>query len=205
LLDLGKRLSIITNLARPLGDEEIECLSRFYSIDVSLDTVDPDLLPKIRRKVALKTIIENMDRIKRAAARRKPSLFSMAGIRQIFRKSKSRPHFRLSCGVYDQNIAGILDLCQFAKQHRFRAITFWQLVKYDDVPNGQNVYPIESLEPEAIDNAIAIMERATAFLSANRIASNIAGDFVESWKALRRASGAPTAHSLHPTPSSARA
>jgi len=165
LLEQGRRLSIITNLARLLTDAEAGCLAGFATIQISLDTVDPQLLPQIRRKVRLDTILGNMARIRDAAARR-----------------GSAPAFALSVGVYDLSVAGLPRLCEFAVANGIGAVTFWTLVKYDDVPDAVNVYPVESLEAAQIRQAVDCMEQSLQILRAAGIQYHLAGSFMDGWR-----------------------
>src|SRR5438094_849391 len=58
LLDENLPLMIITNLAKVFSTEELELLGQMDSIAVSVDTADPELLRRLRRKVDLNRIIE---------------------------------------------------------------------------------------------------------------------------------------------------
>jgi MoaA/NifB/PqqE/SkfB family radical SAM enzyme len=175
LIRRGKRLSIITNLGKHLTDEEAACLARFAVIQISLDTADAELLPKIRRKVQLSTIVGNIERIRAAV------------------EAGSGPELSLSCGVYDKNFRGLPELCDFAIAHDVKSITFWQLVKYDDIPGALNVYPIPSLPPEEIAQAVEVMQRTIRILKAARIGVSVAGGFLDEWRKLLPSSGQPAA------------
>lgn len=163
LLQLENPISIITNFARPLMPEEAACLARFRMIQISLDTVDPELLPRLRRKVQLQTIIDNINRVRDAAV-------------------GTEPRISFSCGVYDQSIAGMAALCEFAIAHHISTVTFWQLVKYEDIPNALNVYPIPSLPTDDIRAAIRVMDDSVRTLQAANIEVEIAGEFLEEWR-----------------------
>ncbi len=113
LLDAKLPLMIITNLAKVFSTEELEALGQMNSIAVSVDTADRDLLRRIRRKVDLNRIVENINAIREAAAR----------------LHQESPHFLLSCGLYDQNSLVIEDLARFAVSLGIASVGFWYLNK----------------------------------------------------------------------------
>jgi molybdenum cofactor biosynthesis enzyme MoaA len=162
---LGFRTSVITNLAKLLDPAEAKGLASFYSIQVSMDTVDPELLRQTRRHVKLETIRENLERI-RAAARadgRKPPLLG------------------ISCGVYDANYATLDDLVSFCVAEGIGFVTFWQLVKYDAIGPVNFVEPVESLPADRIRDAVDHLARTAALLRAAGITVEIAGEFDAEW------------------------
>lgn len=63
LYNNGIKLSICSNLAKTYEDHELEALSKFSHISVSIDTVDPQLFKKLRRGGDIKSVIYNMMRI----------------------------------------------------------------------------------------------------------------------------------------------
>ena len=65
----GFRPRIITNMAKNYTDEEVELLSQFAEIQVSLDSDDNELMRKVRKAVRVDHVFETIARI-RAAARR---------------------------------------------------------------------------------------------------------------------------------------
>lgn len=70
ILDSGAKISTASNLAKRLTDDEIDCYSRFDSIQVSLDTVDKDILARIRKAVNLDVILQNMHNIREHATKK---------------------------------------------------------------------------------------------------------------------------------------
>ncbi|MBM5799967.1 MAG: radical SAM protein [Cyanobacteria bacterium K_DeepCast_35m_m2_023] len=163
VLDLGFRPQLITNLSRPLAVDEAAALARFAVICVSLDTVDPLLLRQMRRSVELKTIEANLKLIRTLGDGDPPAL-------------------QLSCGVYDQTVMGLEQLGTFCQKHGIAAITFWQLVKYPDVPDALNARPIPSLPEPQRRHSIEAFERAVNAMEAKGILVDVAGGFLEDWK-----------------------
>lgn len=166
IVGLGFRPNIISNLARPLNDEEVSCLAQFGVIQVSLDTVDADLLKNLRRRVKLSHVVENIGNIRKAAK-------SMR---------LAPPKFSISCGVYDANYAHLEELARFCIAMDFRSATFWQLVKYDDLPDTLNVYPVSSLDQDRIADAVSHLERAIHMLQRAGIDTGVAGGFLDEWR-----------------------
>jgi molybdenum cofactor biosynthesis enzyme MoaA len=165
----GFRPSIITNLARRLDAAEAECLSRFNVIQISMDTVDEIQLAELRRRVRLSSIVENIDQIRKAA-------------RAL---SIAPPRFALSCGVFDVNFAGLEQVADFAIQYRIASVTFWELVKYPDVPGATNVNSVATLDPKEVARAVACLENTLAKLDKAGITTEVAGDFLSRWRRAR--------------------
>lgn len=166
IVELGCRPSIITNLARPLNDEEASCLAGFRTICISLDTVDAELLRNLRRRVKLSNILDNIHKIRAAAQA----------------KQQHPPAITASCGVYDANYMHLGELAKFCIKEGISGVTFWPLVKYDDVQGVQNVYPISSLATEQIAEAIQHLEEAIRLLENKGISTDPAGGFLDQWK-----------------------
>lgn len=166
LTQKGFRPSITTNLARRFDDAEARCLARFNVIQISLDTANPDQLAELRRRVRLSTMIENIEKIRQAAR----ALAIPA------------PRFSLSCGVFDVNFAGLEQVADFAIQHKVASVTFWELVKYPDVPGVRNVNSVASLGGEDIAKAVTCMDSALAKLETAGIGIEVAGDFLTRWR-----------------------
>ncbi len=67
LLEAGLLVCTTSNLARLLDTDEIDTLSRFGSICLSLDSTDRETLKSIRRSADIRTIAHNVLRIRSAA------------------------------------------------------------------------------------------------------------------------------------------
>ena len=171
LIGEKRHISIISNFAKPFSDEEVSCLSHFTWIQVSLDTVDPILLARLRRKVKLETIIDNISRVRRVAAQ----------------EGRPAPQFALSCGVFDLSTSGLPALANFAAAQKMAKVTFWQLVKYEDLPGQLNPKPIWSLAREQIVFAIEQLQTALNVLTSCGIQTELAGGFLGQWRQLAQA------------------
>lgn len=165
VLAMGFRPHLITNLSKELSDEEVQTLAWFSTICISLDTVNANLLGRLRRGANLAIIENNLQRIQ-ASVRDEP------------------PTFSLSCGVYDKTIDGLNDLLAFCQQYGIAKVVFWQLVKYPDVPDALNAQPITSLPLPQQRKSIKKFEDAVNSLLAGGISVEIAGGFLDEWKEL---------------------
>jgi MoaA/NifB/PqqE/SkfB family radical SAM enzyme len=67
VLDAGLLVTSVTNLSRTYSYEELEVLSRYASLTVSVDTTDPAIFKGIRRKADIKVVLNNILRIRAIA------------------------------------------------------------------------------------------------------------------------------------------
>ena len=166
LLAVGSALHMTTNLARAFDPHELDCLSRFRMIQVSLDTVDTELLCNTRRKMRLSTVLRNLDEIRARTDR--PGVVT--------------PLLTLGCVVHDRNYTGLPELARFAVAQRFSGVTFWQLVKYPDLPGVENVYPVPDLDPDQFAHAVDRLGCAEKILRDRGVAVLVAGGFDRAWR-----------------------
>jgi MoaA/NifB/PqqE/SkfB family radical SAM enzyme len=155
-------LSITTNLARRLAADETDFLSRLYSINVSLDTADPELLARVRYPMRLAVLVDNILRIRAAA----------------LRDRRAGPRFILYAGVYDRNVMQIEELASFALALGFHQAVFWSLVKHADVAWGLNVHTLETLGPSEKCDAVSALKRAATLLRDHGVPCEFVGDFL---------------------------
>ncbi|HLN24379.1 MAG TPA: radical SAM protein, partial [Patescibacteria group bacterium] len=144
LIGVGMDVRIISNFAREFSDDEVEILSRFQSITISIDTLDRQLLKELRRQVDVRTIILNQVRVQAAALRR--------GART--------PGIGWSIVLCDQNFPGLTDLVAAGLALGVRQFSCCNMTKYPDLPGIRNVYPLPSLPADERQNAIAEIGRA---------------------------------------------
>lgn len=167
LLAQGAPLSVITNLGRRYSPEEIATLSGFALIQISLDMADEELLKRIRRKVDLSRILANITAIRAHAllAARKP------------------PVFAFSCGLYDKSISRLDGFAALAVTMGIRNVTFWDMMKYPDVPGAETVRPLRELDDEELRRGLVMFDKAMAILAMYRINVSVAGGFIEPLRA----------------------
>lgn len=168
LLERGLRLTIISNLAKDFSAAEIGCLARFHAIQLSVDSADPLEVRTVRRKARLEHLLFNITRIRMAA-----------------REQQVRgPNIQFSCGVYDRNSAGLPDYARMAVAMKIHAVTFWNLVKYPDIPGAVNVQAVDTSNRRDLVFVIERLEEACSILDQAGIRYEIAGEFLKEWKSL---------------------
>lgn len=167
LIAQGAPLSVITNLGRRYDADEIDTLSRFSLIQISLDMADEELLKRIRRKVDLSRILANITAIRL----------------QALMSARRPPVFSFSCGVYDKSIAQLDRFAGLAVTMGIRNVTFWDLMKYPDVPGAETVRALREMDDEDLRRGLATFDRAVAILKMYRINIEVAGGFIEPLRA----------------------
>ncbi|MGD0382832.1 MAG: radical SAM protein [Thermoguttaceae bacterium] len=140
----GIEHTIITNLARPISEEEADTLARFASVQVSVDTADPVLFAQIRRGAKLDTVLANIDHIK--ASSRKLGI--------------SGPELRFDMVITDKTVLGLVETVRLGLRHGVTDFYFAGLFKNKDVTNGINVYPVKSLPRPQLEEALHCLERS---------------------------------------------
>lgn len=131
LADEGFALSITTNLAKRLTDEEIATLSRFERILVSIDTVDAELLARLRRG-------SNLGRI----------LDSIARILEVASEHGREPEIAVSCTVGDLSADGVGDLAEELLRHGVRVFRFGDLSEYAEIEGALRMRHVSHLPDE---------------------------------------------------------
>lgn len=132
LADAGFKLSITTNLAKRIRPEEVATLSRFKRILVSIDTVDGDLLARLRRGSNLDRILENIKLVLDFAAQRGRD-----------------PEIAVSCTVGDMTAAGVADLAETLLRHGVRVFRFGDLSEYGAIEGVLRMRHVSHLPAEA--------------------------------------------------------
>jgi MoaA/NifB/PqqE/SkfB family radical SAM enzyme len=107
-------LGIVTHLAHKYTDEAIEAFSRFHTIKISCDFIDPELFSRVRRGADFKIVLDNISRIKTLSNRQgripKLSIFCVLFDKNIY-LIEDFVRFWLSIGVDD------FWFCNLVKQH----------------------------------------------------------------------------------------
>jgi radical SAM protein with 4Fe4S-binding SPASM domain len=118
LADEGFRLHMTTNLAKRLKPDEIDVLSRFEMLLVSIDTIDPVLMSQLRRGANLETILANIERILGHG-----------------REHGRSPEICISCTVGDLSAPGIPELIDALLARGLRTFRFGDLAEYEPIPD----------------------------------------------------------------------
>lgn len=168
LQQLGLQLTITSNFSRKFHDREIVVLSRFKSITISIDTDDPLMLKKIRRKVNLGDILVNITKIRASA---------MA-------EGRTPPDFIFLSGIYDKNVIRLSQFAWFAVACGVKEISFWKLIKRPDIPGVENVHPLTSLDREELLQAYDNMQHTKQILTDNGLRAVFTGGIMEEVREL---------------------
>jgi MoaA/NifB/PqqE/SkfB family radical SAM enzyme len=167
LLGYNLSLSITTNLAKVYSREELEILAQMYVINVSIDTCDPELLKRLRRRADVRQIVANIQAVRETSRR----------------IDHEPPNFQFSCGLYDKNSLSIVDLAEFAVGLQIYAVGFWNLTKwphdwFTDVSEHDRVFPLDEVSDAELRPRIDAIQKAIAILKDNGVRVNVNGDFV---------------------------
>jgi MoaA/NifB/PqqE/SkfB family radical SAM enzyme len=148
--DAGFRMSIITNFARLLLDEELAAMARITEVQISIDTHRPEALKVIRRRVDLGNILINMHAVAAMAAR----------------LELPRPRFSWSCVVTDRVAADLVDYVRFGLDCGIGDFTLCNLTKYDDIEGAKNVNHVTTMPSEALRRFAADLRDIEAIIAA---------------------------------------
>lgn len=156
LLEAGHRLHMTTNLSLNYSDEEVALLSRFSTIQISLDSHDEGLMRRIRKPVRVAKLLERM-----------------AQIRDVARHANhTPPDFSFSVGLYDPSIWTLADFVDVICDQQARSVTFWNLVTY---PHQRLCRALYALSIDKQIEARGIMEHAAYRLGQAGIDTDFAG------------------------------
>jgi radical SAM protein with 4Fe4S-binding SPASM domain len=159
IIGRGFRPLIVTNLAKNYSDEEVELLSRFSRIQVSLDSDDTELMRRVRKPLSVDKVFHTMERIRAAAERR---------------GEHWRPKFTFSVGIYDPSIWTMENFVDRIIRHGSVGLTFWNLVEYK---HQKLVKSLDRLDSQQKIRAMEILRRISRKLDISGIRYAFAGDF----------------------------
>lgn len=141
-------LSIITNMARELTEEEVDVFSKFAFIETSIDSSDRAINRDVRRKVDVRTQYSNLLRIRGRA----------------IETGRTPPKFGFSIVVYDRNVSGLSKLVAVGLALGIEHFRFCSLYKHPDIDGVDPVMPITSLRGDALRVAASEIRATLAFL-----------------------------------------
>jgi Radical SAM superfamily len=144
----GFRLSIISNFARLLTEEELGAMARISEIQISVDTHRQEVLRAIRRRVDLGNILINMAGITATASR----------------LSLPKPEFSWSCVVTDQVALDLVNYIRFGLACGVRHFTLCNLTQHDDIKGARNVRHVTSLPDEELKQVSHLLVQTSAII-----------------------------------------
>jgi MoaA/NifB/PqqE/SkfB family radical SAM enzyme len=167
LLDHNLSLSITTNLAKAYSPDELEVLAQMYVINVSIDTCDPELLKRLRRRADVRQIVANIKAVRETS----------------LRIDHEPPNFQFSCGLYDKNSLSLVELAEFAVGLEIYAVGFWNLTKwphdwFTDVAEHDRAFPLDELSDSELRPRVDAIQKGIGILKDNGVKVNVNGDFV---------------------------
>jgi MoaA/NifB/PqqE/SkfB family radical SAM enzyme len=154
LLDRHLELSIITNMARELTEEEVDVFSRFAFIETSIDSSDRIINRDIRRKVDVRTQYSNLLRVRGRA----------------IETDRPLPKFGFSIVVYDRNVLALDKLVSVGLALNIEHFRFCSLFKHPDVEGVEPVQPVTSLKGSALTEAANQIRMVIGFLEQRGVA-----------------------------------
>lgn len=149
LLDHGMKLDIITNLAKPLSDDEALTFARFRYLQVSCDTVDVELFRYLRRGADIRTILYNMSKIKGKALHH--------GLKP--------PRFSWSVVVCDKTVFGLPDLVFFGLANGVDHFTFANFVDYHTDQGPKPIKHICEMDTNELEKLPALFSNIQEIIS----------------------------------------
>ena len=148
--DAGIDLTTCTNLAREYNKEELDILSDFLGITVSLDTIEPTLFRKLRRGGDIRQIMFNQARI------------------QALAKTKNRYiRWVWSIVVVDKTISGMIDLVNYGVSVGVEVFCFCNLTEIPTPEGGIDLRHLSKLSQEEAAEALRIMQEVKKICQQN--------------------------------------
>jgi len=114
----GIAVCITSNFGKAFSDEEIDALARMDFINISIDTIDRDLLRDLRRKVDIRTILHNMALVRLRALR-------------LGKEAK----FNWQCTLSDVVIDDLSDWMQMGLLNGVTIFTLGNLIEHHELPD----------------------------------------------------------------------
>ncbi len=157
LVERGCPLSITTNLAKRLNDDEVDVLSEFALITVSCDSADPEVFAELRHGGKLEKVEENLRRIFEACERH----------------PERRPYVGINCVLSDKNVEGLPDLVAWAADRGCASVSLTHLVIHDALIENAPAHP------GTVDGAAESVERSRRLAEERGIDFNVMGGLAD--------------------------
>ena len=105
-------IGIVTNFAKILSEAELDGMLTLKILTISLDTLDAELLRRVRHSVSLATIISNLVRL-RVRARE---------------TGRELPYICLNAVIYYENMLDVIRLAHFAIENKIAQMQYTRMV-----------------------------------------------------------------------------
>ena len=141
------KLRMTTNFSRLYSEEDLELISNYYMLDISCDTLNPELFQKIRRNGDLNIILKNLENLKN----------------KIISKGIKGPIIMLHMVVCDMTWTEIEPISEYAFANGYGL----SIGNYEERPNAlayqQNLLkPISTLPLEIQEKIRVILDKVVA-------------------------------------------
>lgn len=146
LVDEGFQVTIITNLAKHLGDLAVRALSRCVEITTSCDTVNAEKYAAIRQGADLRQFLSNIELLRARVAA----------------DGRAFPRFIWNCVTNDQVVFDLVDWVKTGLALGVDHFQLSELTQFPDVPGVLNVRPLGSMDPGEIERARKVILEAKA-------------------------------------------
>jgi len=173
LFAISSRVQIQSNFAKEFSEHELDALARMQRIVVSIDSADPAILRKYRRRVDLRRIITNV-----------------AGVRaRAGKNGDNPPQIDFACGLYDKNTPHVEGLAHLAVELGVQAVHFWNLQSYPhfatELAEEERVRGLDELEDSEFELCMSALISALGVLGEAGIVVTATGGFIEAlWRRL---------------------
>jgi len=158
----GIKSTICTNLAKDFNNRELDILSKFSGITVSIDTIDPIIFKKLRRGGDFHKIISNQIEIQKRSA---------AAGRNI--------QWTWSSVIADKTISGLIALIEYGLSIGVKTFCICNLTE-QPVRVGTEFKHLARLSQDEIRTAIDVLKRAEEICQQNDAGFDIKAGLIDS-------------------------
>ncbi len=156
-LNIHQSIMLNTNIARTYTQQEIDTLSKFNELHVSIDSADPDEMKKLRSNSDLRTIAFNILRIKANSLLQK---------RRI-------PMLHVNCTVTTVNAFNLLNLAYFCLVTGVHSVAFSDVMEFGYADSHLGIRSIGALDNQQLAQVSLQLTEAMSVLKNAGIACSI--------------------------------
>jgi len=168
LLGSGCGATMTTNLAKKYSQDELETLLRFERLEVSLDSLEPEAMARIRKGTQLSQIVLNIVNLRL----------------EMQRRGQGRPVLCLAATIYAEMMDGFESLLAFAHLVGIKAVNLQDFVNYGLAED--NVTSLWSLRGGAARARFLQFDQALAFARSHGLTLAIDSGLRHRIEAMRR-------------------
>lgn len=166
LLDRGLYITLVSNHAKLLKPTEVEVMSRFSELQISLDTVDVNVLKSVRKAVDARTIIYNTQQIQA----------------QAIREGRPGPKIVWTSVLCSDVVFGIVDFVAMAVSCGIKHLNFNFVGNFESARKTLNVFDMST--PDFM-RAVELIEQARRLANRHGVEFIAYGDDMVDQRLLR--------------------